>query len=29
MNPNEPHDIVNGIAVPMDPMDMLHCESCQ
>lgn len=29
MNPNESMEIINGIAVPVDPMDMLHCDSCQ
>jgi len=24
-----PHDSVDGYAVPVDPMDDLHCESCQ
>ncbi len=29
MNPNETSDNVNGFYVPMDPMDLLQCDSCQ
>jgi hypothetical protein len=29
MNPNETADNVNGFYVPMDPMDLLQCDSCQ
>lgn len=29
MNPETPVEVINGIAVPVDPMDFLHCDSCQ
>lgn len=28
-DPFDAIDKVDGVAVPVDPMDLLHCESCQ
>jgi len=28
-DPFDAIDKVDGVEVPIDPMDMLHCESCQ
>jgi len=28
-DPFDAVDRVDGVTVPLDPMDMLHCDSCQ
>lgn len=29
MNPADSNDSVGGYSIPVDPMDLLQCESCQ
>jgi len=29
MGPEDSIDILDGIVVPQDPMDLLQCDSCQ
>lgn len=29
MGPEDNIEILNGIVVPQDPMDLLQCDSCQ
>ncbi len=29
MDPNQTTDTAGGYAVPVDPMDLLQCDSCQ